>query len=146
MKIAPWCRAIFRSTVKAFKKFQAFRRGVPPPAVSPKESQWFIEDQAFSQSFDSPPTFCSTPLPSRSSTGDTHDTPGGGRAESYDRKKAWSSVNHSMPPVFHSDSLLVAIQRLSFRSAKATYSFIHSHVKDTIEARRRIEGERKRKS
>jgi hypothetical protein len=40
------------SDLVLLKEFQAFRRGVPPPAVSPKESQWFIEDQAFSQSLD----------------------------------------------------------------------------------------------
>jgi hypothetical protein len=71
--------------------------------------QWFIEDQALSRCNDLAPLPTLSPLPSVSWTGDAQEDWerettccremgewDGRGAESYDRKKAWSSINHSI--------------------------------------------------
>ncbi len=71
--------------------------------------EWFIEDYAFSPSYDLAPTppIHPPPLPSGSSAGDTQEDwerettcwrerGGCGGAKSYDGEKAWSSINHSI--------------------------------------------------
>ncbi len=84
----------------------------------------FIEGQAFLRSNDS----ATCPLPSLSWTGDTQKDwereaiccreRGGGRgAESYDRKKAWSSINHS---------ILSAVKYLPSCQPPTRYLFITS--------------------
>ncbi len=63
----------------------------------PESIEWFIEDQAFSLSFDfAPPnllsqTSCGFPVGLTDKGGG-----GGGGAKSYDGQKAWSSINHSI--------------------------------------------------
>ncbi len=91
------------------------RRPWPPGSRrSPEDDEesivWVIEGQAFSQSYNLAPRPLplSPPLPSVSSTSDSQESQcaqcsqeregeGGGRgAESYDRKKDWSPINHSI--------------------------------------------------
>ncbi len=60
--------------------------------------EWFIEDQAFSPSYDLAPPPPPPPLPLVSSTGDTPETEKEGGADcvaikSYDSKKAWPSIS-----------------------------------------------------
>jgi hypothetical protein len=83
----------------------SLRRGCAPERI-----EWIIKDQAFSASYDfAPPPLPHPPLPSVSSTGNTLEDwetetawwqergwGGGGGAKSYDGKKAWSSINHSI--------------------------------------------------
>ncbi len=82
-----------------------------PPSTSKSDSiEWFIEAQAFSRSYDiiprpSPPPYSPVSKLDRRHTGRLLDNlltgegggeEGGRGAESYDRKKAWSSINHSI--------------------------------------------------
>ncbi len=70
----------------------------------PESIEWFIEDQAFSPSYDLAPP--ATPLPSSVSklslflrllcVAGREGKGGGGGAKSYGGQKAWSSVNHSI--------------------------------------------------
>ncbi len=82
--------------------------------VDPESILWFIEDQAFSPSYDLalPPPLLSSPFPSISLSGDTQEDwerettwwqereveGGGGGAKSYEGEKAWCSINHSILP------------------------------------------------
>ncbi len=60
-----------------------------------KSIERFIEVQAFTQWYDSPPRPPNPPTPEKKSQLLTGEGDRGGRgAESYDRKKAWSSINH----------------------------------------------------
>ncbi len=77
-------------------------------SLIPESIESFIEDQAFSRSYDFAPP---PPLPSVSSTGDTQEDwerettcwrereeVVGEEPKSYDRKKAWHSMNHLILP------------------------------------------------
>ncbi len=72
----------------------------------------FIEDQAFSRSYDLAPSPPLPPFPSVSLEGDTEEDwereatclqerREGEKAKSIDRKKAWSSINHWILSDFH---------------------------------------------
>ncbi len=83
-------------------------RATSPPPTKKRSNEWFIEDQAFSPSYDLAPP----PLSSQKAWPATHISEtkkvrqlaygnGGGGAKSYDSQRAWSSINHlilSAPP------------------------------------------------
>ncbi len=81
----------------------SMKGGLTDVGSSPESTEWFIEDHAFSRSYDLSPRHPLPTLLSGSSTGYKHidwerKTRGGrGRgAQSFDRKKACSSINHSI--------------------------------------------------
>jgi hypothetical protein len=73
--------------------------------LQPESNEGFIEDQAFSRSYDlarPPPSSADSKLDRRHTTICRRETgEGEGGAKSYDGEKAWSSINHSLLSCLH---------------------------------------------